>query len=238
MSYDRDEIENYVMGSDLWAGMADPILKPGVNDSVFWDLLNQKCPGFAKHLDSPENRNVALVLYCQKVPGSPIICSEMNTLIRKLIQIAYPGFVDPHAAPPASVDERPRDRNGRLMSPKAQKWAEFEKWVNDAQTSSRQVDVRRNSDPEFREFYSTMLRREISSTPVGDAVENLLEPQAPSKKKITGVDEEELRLWCQQYITLPMTEVRKIMSPAVSGQVVADHNKKLLEAGIAAGLIA
>ena len=233
MSYDRDEIENYVMGSDLWAGMADPILKPGVNDSVFWDLLNQKCPGFAKHLDSPENRNVALVLYCQKVPGSPIICSEMNTLIRKLIQIAYPGFVDPHAAPPASVDERPRDRNGRLMSPKAQKWAEFEKWVNDAQTSSRQVDVRRNSDPEFREFYSTMLRREISSTTVGDGVEDLNTTKAPTKKSVP----EEVQLWSQDYRTRSIAEIRRVMSPAMVGPKVAALNQSMFDQATAAGLI-
>jgi hypothetical protein len=204
---------------------------------VFWKYVLLRSKGFARHLDSPDNRATAVAVYIQRF-GTPVIASELSELILKLISIQYSGFTDPNAKPAEPADLRPRDRNGRLMSPKAQKWAEFEKWVNDPQTSSRQVDVRRNSDPEFREFYSTMLRREISSTPVGDAVENLLEPQAPSKKKITGVDEEELRLWCQQYRTLPMTEVRKIMSPAQSGQVVADHNKKLLEAGIAAGLIA
>jgi hypothetical protein len=102
----------------------------------------------------------------------------------------------------------------------------------------KQVQELRRTNPEFAEFYSTMAARERQSTPVGDAVENLLALQAPTKKKIAGVDEEELRLWCQQYRTLPMTEVRKILSPAQSGQTVADHNKKLLEAGIAAGLIA
>jgi hypothetical protein len=237
MSYDQQEVTEYVMGSDLWAGMADPILKPGVNDSVFWGLLNQKCPGFAKHLDSPENRNVALVLYCQKFPGTPIICSEMNTLIRKLISIAYEGFTDPNAKPAEPIDARPRDALGRIMSPKALRFRDWSTWVNNPETSMKQIQELRRTNQEFAEFYATMSARERQSEQVGDAVVNLLEPQAPSKKKITGVDEEELRLWCQQYRTLPMDEVRKIMSASQSGQTVADHNKKLLEAGIAAGLI-
>jgi hypothetical protein len=236
MIYDTDEIENFVLG-DLWAGMADPILLPGTNDEIFWSHLLQKCPGFSKHLDCPENRNVALVVYCQKFSGSPIICSEMNTLIRKLISIAYEGFKDPNEKPAEPVDTRPRDRNGRLMSPKAIQWQQWEQWTNNPETSMRQIEALKNANPEFREFYVASLRKEISSTEVGDSVENLLEPQPPTKKKIAGVDEEELRLWCQQYRTLPMTEVRKILSPAQSGQVVADHNNKLLEAGIAAGLL-
>jgi hypothetical protein len=237
MSYDENEIQTYHYGSPFWAGDQDPILHYGLNEDLFWNFVLLRSKGFAKHLDSPDNRATAVAVYIQRF-GTPVIASELSELILKLISISYSGFTDPNAKPAEPVDTRPRDRSGRLMSPKAIKWQEFEKWVNDPQTSSRQVDVRRNSDPEFREFYSTMLRREISSTPVGDAVENLNTPQAPTKKKIAGVDEEELRLWCQQYRTLPMTEVRKILSPAQSGQVVAEHNKKLLEAGIAAGLIA
>jgi hypothetical protein len=238
MTYDENEIQTYQFGSDLWAGNFDPVLHPGINDSVFWDLLNQKCPGFFKHLDCEQNRNTALVIYCQKFPGSPIICSEMNALIRKLISIAYEGFVDPNAAPPAPADTRPRDRNGRLMSPKAIQWQQWEQWVNNPETSMKQIEALKNASQEFRAFYVSSLQREISSKPIDGALENLNAPQIPTKKKIAGVDEEELRLWCQQYRTLAVSEIKRIMSPAQSGQAVADHNKKLFEAGIATGLIA
>jgi hypothetical protein len=238
MKYDENEVNEYVLGSDLWAGMADPILKMGVNDSVFWDLLNQKCPGFGKHLDCEQNRNTAVVLYIQKYPGSPIICSEMNTLIRKLINLVYPGFVDPNAKPAEPVDTRPRDRTGRLMSPKAIKWQQWEQWANDPGTSSKQIEALKNSSPEFREFYVSSLRKEINSTPIDGAVENLNAPRTLKGKIPAGVDEEELRLWCHHYRTLAIDEVRRIMSPGMSGQVVADHNRKLFEAGLAAGLIA
>jgi hypothetical protein len=232
MSYDREEIDNFVMGSDLWAGMADPILVHGVNDSVFWDLLREKFKGW-KHLDCEQNRSTAITVFIQKNFGQPIVCSELRDLIFKLCSIQFPGFVDPHAAPPAPVDERPRDRNGRLMSPKAQKWAEFEKWVNDAQTSSRQVDVRRNSDPEFREFYSTMLRREISSTTVGDGVEDLNTTKAPTKKSVP----EEVQLWAQDYRTRSIAEIRRVMSPAMVGPKVAALNQSMFDQATAAGLI-
>ena len=124
------------------------------------------------------------------------------------------------------------------MSPKALRFRDWSTWVNDPETSMKQVQELRRTNPEFAEFYSTMAARERQSTPIGDEVQNLNAPQAPSKKKITGVDEEELRLWCQQYRTLAVSEIKRIMSPAQSGQAVADHNKKLFEAGIAAGLIA
>jgi hypothetical protein len=237
MSYEQDEIENYIMGSDLWAGASDPILKMGINDSVFWDLLNQKCPGFAKHLDCEQNRNTAVVVYCQKFPGSPIICSELNTLIRKLIAIASPFFVDPNAAPAEPVDTRPRDRNGRLMSPKAIKWQEFERWANDPETSSKQIEALKNSNPEFREFYVSSLRREINATPIDGAVENLNAPRTQKGKIPAGVDEEELQIWAQDYRTRSIEEMKRALSPAMSGARVAAENQRMFDAAVSAGLI-
>jgi hypothetical protein len=230
--FDSDEIENYRFGSPLWSGDQDPILNYGVNEEVFWKYVLLRSKGFARHLDSPDNRATAVAVYIQRF-GTPVIASELSELILKLISIQYSGFTDPNAKPAEPADTRPRDRNGRLMSPKAIKWQEFEKWVNDPQTSSRQVDVRRNSDPEFREFYSTMLRREISSTPVGDGVENLNTTNAPAKKSVP----EEVQLWAQDYRTRSIAEIRRVMSPAMVGPVVAAENQRMFDAATAAGLI-
>jgi|SRR5712664_270594 len=234
---DQNEIQTYQYGSPYWAGDQDPILHYGLNENLFWNFVLLRSKGFAKHLDSPDNRATAVAVYIQRF-GTPVIASELSELILKLISIGYSGFVDPQAQPAEPVDARPRDALGRIMSPKALRFRDWTNWVNDPGTSMKQIQELRRTDSSFAEFYATMSERERQSTPVGDAVENLLAPQAPAKKEITGVDEEELRLWCQQYRTLAVSEIKRIMSPAQSGQAVADHNKKLLEAGIAAGLIA
>ena len=231
---DQDEIHTYRYGSPYWAGDQDPqlVYGPDGNEDVFWKYVLIRSRGFAKHLDSADNRATAVAVYIQRF-GTPVVASELSELILKLISIQYSGFTDPNAKPAEPADLRPRDRNGRLMSPKAQRWAEFEKWVNDPQTSSRQVDVRRNSEPEFREFYSTMLRREISSTPVGDGVEDLNTTKAPTKKSVP----EEVQLWSQDYRTRSIAEIRRVMSPAMVGPKVAALNQSMFDQATAAGLI-
>jgi hypothetical protein len=231
--YDNDEIQNYHYGSDLWAGDFDPILKMGVNDSVFWDLLNQKCPGFAKHLDCEQNRNTAVVVYCQRNPGQPIICSELDMLIRKLISIAYEGFKDPNEKPAEPVDTRPRDSKGRVMSAKAIRFRDWTTWVNSPETSMKQVQELRRTNPEFAEFYATMAARERQSEQVGDAVVNLNANRDPEKKKLP----DEVYTWAAQCRTLPVEELRRIMSPSAVGSRVAEENTRLFNIAVAANLL-
>jgi hypothetical protein len=233
MSYDQNEIENYILGSDLWAGDQDPVLHLRINEEVFWKYVLLRSTGFRKHLDCPDNRATVLAVYCQRNPGQPIIASELSDLILKLIQISYPGLKDPNARPAEPIDSRPRDRNGRLMSPKAIQWKAWEEWVNNPETSSRQVELKKNADPEFREFFSTMLRREINANPVGDGVEGLNGAITPTRKAVA----EDVQLWAQDYRTRSIAEIRRVLSPAMVGATVAAENQRLFDAAQAAGLI-
>ena len=232
MSYEQHEIENYQLGSDLWAGDQDPILKYGVNEDTFWKYVLLRSKGFAKHLDSADNRATAVAVYIQRF-GTPVIASELSELILKLISIQYSGFTDPNAKPAEPVDTRPRDALGRIMSRKALRWKEWTDWVNSPDVSSRQIEALKNSNPEFREFYVASLRKEISATPVGDALVNLNANRDPEKKKLP----DEVYTWAAQCRTLPVQELRRIMSPAAVGSIVASENKRLFDIAVAANLL-
>jgi hypothetical protein len=230
--FDSDEIENYRFGSPLWAGDQDPILHYGVNENIFWNFVLLRSRGFAKHLDSPDNRATAVAVCIQRF-GTPVVASELSELILKLISIQYPGFTDPNAKPAEPVDTRPRDKAGRLMSPKAILWQQYEAWVADPETSMKQINEKRRTDSSFAEFYSTMGERQRLESKVGDEVTNLNANRDPQTKKVP----EEVQLWAQQCRLLPVQELRRIMSPAAVGSIVAAENKRLFDIAVAANLL-
>jgi hypothetical protein len=173
MSFDTDEIENYRLGSSLWKGAEDAILHMGTNDHVFWPLVLERCAGFAKHLDCPQNRNASIASFIQCNPQAVLAASDVAEHIIKLIRIASPILVDPNAGPAVPADNRPRDKAGRLMSPKAILWQQYEGWVADPETSMKQINEKRRTDSSFAEFYSTMGERQRLESKVGDEVTNL-----------------------------------------------------------------
>lgn len=233
MSYEQDEIENYVMGSDLWNGAEDPVLRMGVNDHVFWPLVLERSRAYKNNLDCEENRNRVIALFVQRFPGEPLASSSVAEFIGKMISIASPLFVDPNAAPDEPVDSRPRDARGRVMSSRALLWREYERWVNDPETSMKGVNEKRRTDASFAEFYSTMGERQRLESKVGDAVENLNAPQAPTRKEVP----EDVRLWATDYRTRSIAEIRMVMSPAMVGPIVAAENQRLFNLATEAGLI-
>jgi hypothetical protein len=232
MSYDREEIQTYHYGSPYWAGDQDPILHYGLNEDLFWHFVLLRSKGFAKFLDSPDNRATAVAVYIQRF-GTPVIASDLSELILKLISIQYSGFTDPNAKPAEPVDPRPRDKAGRIMSPKAVLWQQYEGWVADPETSMKQINEKRRTDSSFAEFYSTMGERQRLESKVGDEVTNLNANRDPQTKKVS----EEVQLWAQQCRTLPVAELRRILSPASVGSVVAATNQALFDQAMAANLL-
>jgi hypothetical protein len=231
MKYDENEIQNYTLGSDLWAGDQDPILKYGVNEETFWKYVLLRSKGFARHLDSENNRATAVAVYIQRF-GTPVIASELSELILKLISIQYSGFTDPNAAPAELADTRPRDRNGRLMSPKAIQWQEWEAWVSNPETSMKQVEALRQSNPEFREFFSTISQKQRPETPLAQ-YDVLNANRDPDGSKLP----DEVYTWAAQCPTLPVDELRRIMSPGAVYSRVANENKRLFDIAVAANLL-
>ena len=230
----KDDYDIYVLGSPYWAGVNDRILVSGVNDAEFWaDFLEGKGgKGFKKHLDCAENRATLLSKYQQLYPTEPLIRTKLNDLLWKLMISGNPDFINPHEEP---VDDRPRDAQGRLMSPKALQWREWESWVNDPETSVRQIEELRRTNPGFAEFYATMSQRERVSTPVGDRVENLNERQATGKKSVAA----DVQKFAAEYRTMSSAQVRTLLSAGLNplGPAAAAEAKRLFDAACACGAI-
>jgi hypothetical protein len=235
--FDRDEIENYRLGSPLWAALNDRILVSGVNDDEFWDDLCQGRggKGFKKHLDCPENRATLVLKYAQAYPNQPIVRSELNELLWKLMLAANPDFIDPHAAPEEPADERPRDSLGRVMSPKALQWRDWTTWVNDPETSMRQITELRRTNSAFAEFYSHYATQERTSTLVGDAVQNLNVRQAPAKKAVST----DVQKFAEDYRTMSVQQLKTLLSPGLNpqGPAAAARANTLFNDACALGLI-
>jgi hypothetical protein len=236
MRVDRDEIENYRFGSPLWSALNDRILVAGVNDDEFWEDLAQGRggKGFAKRLDCPENRATLILKYTAAYPSAPIIRSALNDLLWRLMLSASQDFIDPHATPEEPEDTRPRDSLGRVMSPKAIQWRDWTAWVNDPETSMRQITELRRTNPTFQEFYSHYAAQERTSTPVGDAVENL--NVRPTKKYVVPAD---VQKFAAEYRALSVQQLKTLLSPGLNpqGPAAAAEQQRLFDAACACGAI-
>ena len=65
-------------------------------------------------------------------------------------------------------DTRPRDRNGKLLTPQQIAWGEMTRFAETATPDA--IRQRRHTDQVFAEFVRTNLRREMQEQPVGDGV--------------------------------------------------------------------
>lgn len=170
-SYKRDEIENYELGSDLWAGLGNRILVQGANDAEFWgDVLAAK-RGFAKRLDNPSNRAVALEEYGRRFgQGAEIVCSRLIEVVSDLM-LAF----DPRLDVPQ--DEEPEEKP---LTGSQKAWSEYRQWSETH--SSNECRARARTDAGYAAFMRKNLEREFV-VEVGDAAVNLNANRMPTTKK-------------------------------------------------------
>jgi hypothetical protein len=234
MRYDKDEIENYVYGSALWAGLHDRILVSGANDAQFWEDIFQGKGGksFKKNLDCPENREALLRKYQEFNPNQPIIRSHLSELAYRLMITGNPCFIYPHLEPEEPEDTRPRDSQGRVMSPKAIQWQQWEAWCSSPDTKMADIQTLRRTNPEFAEFYATTAERQrVKDDPVA-AVNNR---QPDHKKKVSDA----VQQFAAQYRTMPSDRLKTLLSPGRNplGPADAARVQSLYDAALSAGLL-
>jgi hypothetical protein len=234
--FDRNEIENYWAGSPLWYGPADRILVTGVNDDEFWeDLLTGKGgPGWKKNLDCPENRATLIRKYHDLNPNQPIVRSVLTDLMYRMMIIVSPELVLPHYKSPEPEDDRPRDALGRVMSPKAIQWQEWESWCSLPDTRMVDIQAMRRNNADFAEFYATLsARQRVHDDPMAE-VNTRLNTFAP--KKAVPAD---VLAFAQLYRTLSSQQVKSLLNPGINplGPADAAENKRLFDAACACGAI-
>jgi hypothetical protein len=229
--YDKDEIQGYVWGSDLWAALNDRVLVQGVNDEQFWQDLFEGTGGksFKKNLDCPENRLTLIQKYQQINGNEPIVRSHLNELAYRLMISGNPCFIYPHFEPEAPADDRPRDSLGRIMSPKALLWREFETWCSDPERKMSEIESLRRSNPDFQEFYSAQNKLRLQEN--ADAIQSV----QPTKKAVPA----EVQRFAAEYRTMPTDRLRTLLSPGRNplGPADAARAQSLYDAALSAGLI-
>jgi hypothetical protein len=235
--YDRDEIQGYVYGSDLWAGLNDRILVQGVNDQQFWSDLFEGKGGksFKKNLDCPENRETLIEKYQEINGDAPIVRSHLNELAYRLMISGNPCFAYIHLQPEAPADERPRDALGRIMSPKALLWRDFENWCNDPERKMSEIESLRRSNADFAEFYTTTAASQrINDDPMQD-INVKLNMLTPSKKAVPA----DVLKFAQEYRTMSSAQVKTLLTPGLNqlGPAAAAEAKRLFDAACACGAI-
>jgi hypothetical protein len=241
---DISDWNEYVGPNEFWAAPGDRILHPEIDEQaeLFWQEFFEGPNGRGfENIDCEHNRELLLEKYAALCgSGAPVVRSQLNALWRKFA-ISYgvfeAGFVDPNATE-EEVDDRPRDAQGRIISQKELQWREWADWCNDVETPTKAILEKRRLDPAFREFYE--YHTAVERTSVGDGAENLNSRQMPpSTPTSTRVASNEVRQFAVDYMRLPTSEIKKLLSPGLNpgGAAAARKAQHLFDQAVIFGLL-
>jgi len=147
----------------------------------------------------------------EKILGAAIQIAGSQNISTRHLQHALTllldsGEIQPRVAAQAEQleeepeDLRPRDRNGKLLTPQQIAWSEMTTFANTATPDA--IRQRRHTDSVFAEFVRTNLRREMAETAIGDAV-------VPAGQSVTKArSSQELVDFARKYTLEPTTNLR------------------------------
>jgi|HubBroStandDraft_2_1064218.scaffolds.fasta_scaffold15879_3 hypothetical protein len=125
-----------------------------------------------------------------QIAGGPMISSRhlqhALTLLIDSGEIKSRNAVEAEQLEEPEEDLRPRDRNGKILTPEQISWGEMSRFA--ATATADQVRQRKNTDHKFREFIQTNLRREMREQPVGDEVTVVGQPTTKTRANQDLVD--------------------------------------------------
>jgi hypothetical protein len=125
-----------------------------------------------------------------RVAGGELVSAK--DLARGLELLMDSGEIQPkNATQSAPLEEpeedlRPRDKNGKLLTPEQIAWGEMSRFASTATPDA--IRQRRHIDHVFAEFVRTNLRREMAETTVGDAVTPIGQPTTKARASQDLVD--------------------------------------------------
>jgi len=169
---DRSDWNEYAgCPNQFWAAPGDRILHREISEQeeLFWQefMEGRNGKGFAM-IDCSENRELLLEKYAAAFGSEALVVrSKLNELWRKyaITRSAFDhGFINPHEAEMVEAmreDERPRDANGRLLSQKEIQQREWLAWINNPETSTREIEVKKRTDRAFADFYHNLYLSQI-----------------------------------------------------------------------------
>jgi hypothetical protein len=131
-----------------------------------------------------------MVAAAMQITGGPAITTR--SLERALELLIDSGEIQPKNVSQSTQleepeeDLRPRDRNGKLLTPQQIAWSEMTTFAQTATPDA--IRQRKYVDGKFREFIQTNLRREMQEQPVGDAVTPAGQPTTKARASQELVD--------------------------------------------------
>jgi hypothetical protein len=131
-----------------------------------------------------------LVSAAMQIAGGQLISSRH--LQHALTLLIDSGEFQPRVAVQAAAleepveDLRPRDRNGKILTPEQLAWGEMTTFAQTATPDA--IRQRKYVDGKFREFIQTNLRREMQEQPVGDGVTPVGQPTTKTRASQDLVD--------------------------------------------------
>jgi hypothetical protein len=163
-----------------------------------------------------------------KFDREEVTLPEFTLIARQLWMI---GELKKKSVEPTSIDNTPRDKNGKPLSESQLRWSEYRQFSESH--SSSECRARARTDSGYRDFLHTNLVREFADQPVGDAVVAIgTQAVRQDKTRVT----QDLREFAQAYRLAPTSEVKKLMSAATNPNGFVEYRTKL-DAAIAAGLL-
>jgi hypothetical protein len=177
----------------------------------------------------------------QRLSGGPeISVQHMERALRLLLDAGDIPPRDPEvpeelAEPVEVVDERPRDKNGKLLSPQHIQWAEYRRFSESA--STKDVAERKRTDAGYAAYVKKQLAAEMNQ-PIDGAVTPAGQSTLPKPKYAS--DDPELIRFARAYITEPTTNLKPRGGfVTIAGQPMSwTRYNELLNKAIAARLIA
>jgi hypothetical protein len=97
-------------------------------------------------------------------------------------------------------DTRPRDRNGKLLTPQQIAWGEMTRFAETATPDA--IRQRRHTDSVFADFVRINLRHEMQEQPVGDAVTLAGQPTTKARPS------KEVEAFAQKFLVEPSANLR------------------------------
>jgi hypothetical protein len=176
-----------------------------------------------------------MIAAAQQIAGGPNI--SIRHLTRALEILLDAGEIQPRVAVESAQleeqpeDLRPRDRNGKLLTPQQIAWSEMTTFANTATPDA--IRQRRHTDQAFAEFVRTNLRREMQETPIDGAVTPVGQPT--TKARAT----QELVAFAQKFLVEPSSNLRPKNGMVTLGgeQITWPTFQDLLNKATAAGVI-
>jgi hypothetical protein len=228
-NYDFSELDGYVFGSPFWAGVNDRLwvddCKPA-QDAFFEDLLaTEEGKQYAEFRGPDTDEQLFAYYRFSRFYGNKEI--SVSSMTKALTDMMLSNSFERQVV----VDDRPRDKNGKVLTEAQLAWREFGEW--ERTHSAEECRQRARKDAAFGVFLREKVEGEWAATQSsGGAV--VPTDRLPATQ--TGKVPQDVLDFVEKYHKLSVAQCRSLSNAASNPDGYKEWNR-LFEAARAAGKI-